>query len=914
MPAPLTVVWFKTNKASELTCSSWRFSTSRVADERRHLVLHAGLNVALTEKGLAITGTGAGSNLVLKAATTAELAAWQSAVGMLLAGLSRTARTAFAFVRERGSLFSPSVFVEHPFIGSRNHRERGITKTYYTVAPAKRSKSRGPIASLLSGGGSAASAAESEPCMLSLSTLPPSSSGSWDEARSGAFLEIVTAMAEAHHPCLLSPSHLEILPAGGGGASREDTHPAEAFCASVRPLLPSGSVADLVARAHDPRQRYSLKHARDGSAAGVSDAAVSGGADEGDGGASRPLDLAPPPAAHSGGPLPLTPSRIALFGRMVLEGLRFLRACGVPATHVHGGNVLLRRIAVPSGSHADSGWACQLSEVEGSLLGLAPYAQQRGLAQPRLAAGSTVAFTVHRDVVAFGHVLHLMATGSELTEAQLSRTVGARVPGPGFPGPAAAWAILERIFIPRRDVAKGPTLVDLLAEPFFSVALPPSALSAAAGATPPTFTGRAASLLKSARKRCGGDSLTVYPAGAGSGAGSGADGGRPLLNSGGGSCRASGSGGSCRASFSGVSCESTPIHSFSHLPVPGVEPPAEPATEPPSTSTWTAEDDTEEARTPPSRKGSKQAARSSGGGGVVSGGGGSSSRRRSGRTQSYSFAEGEAPGLTFGTDAGGRPIVASVEGRSAAARLGVTPGGVVVGCNGHALKGLSGADVRRLVEAAPRPLVLRIQPPEGGGVSGGGVTSAREPATPSEPPATPSEPPATPSELPVPLEPPAASEPLPIGDEQDGAPAGGEPPSGTTPPDAPAEPVLPARYRTMLRAGVPLRGVREKMGRDGLGAREIEGMLAAHKQASRAQMAGGGARRYVATGSGGGDGDGAVDAAGGEAGDSARGTRGARSNSEGTPPPPSGNTRARAVSLDSLLGGATSDNEDVWDD
>ena len=60
--------------------------------------------------------------------------------------------------------------------------------------------------------------------------------------------------------------------------------------------------------------------------------------------------------------------------------------------------------------------------------------------------------------------------------------------------------------------------------------------------------------------------------------------------------------------------------------------------------------------------------------------------------------------------------------------------------------------------------------------------------------------------------------------------------------------------------------------------------------------------------------DGAVDAAGGEAGDSARGTRGARSNSEGTLPPPSGNTRARAVSLDSLLGGATSDNEDVWDD
>ena len=54
-------------------------------------------------------------------------------------------------------------------------------------------------------------------------------------------------------------------------------------------------------------------------------------------------------------------ARLALFGRQLLEGLRFLRACGVPAAHVHAGNLLLRRVSVPPGSPADSGWAVRAS-------------------------------------------------------------------------------------------------------------------------------------------------------------------------------------------------------------------------------------------------------------------------------------------------------------------------------------------------------------------------------------------------------------------------------------------------------------------------------------------------------------------------------------------------------------------------
>jgi hypothetical protein len=104
-----------------------------------------------------------------------------------------------------------------------------------------------------------------------------------------------------------------------------------------------------------------------------------------------------------------------------------------------------------------------------------------------------------------------MLTAKELSESELSRCVGARLHSPVFPGPVAAWNVIFSIFLPSADVARGPTIVELLAEPFFSVELPPVWTDACAAATPPVFSGRDAALLKASRKRYGGDIVTIQP-------------------------------------------------------------------------------------------------------------------------------------------------------------------------------------------------------------------------------------------------------------------------------------------------------------------------------------------------------------------------------------------------------------------
>ena len=183
-------------------------------------------------------------------------------------------------------------------------------------------------------------------------------------------------------------------------------------------------------------------------------------------------------------------------------------ACGLPVAHLHARNVLVRRASTVAGAPSHAGLECVLSEFELALLCAPTYAEQRQLAMPRLAVGATQPYSVSRGAVAFGHVLYEMSTGRELTEAELLRVGGSsHVPDPAFGGAAAAWSILEKIFLPRMEQPKGASLVELLAEPFFSVELPSAAASASAVA--PSFVGRAATLLKASRKRYGGELLTV---------------------------------------------------------------------------------------------------------------------------------------------------------------------------------------------------------------------------------------------------------------------------------------------------------------------------------------------------------------------------------------------------------------------
>eukprot|EP00966_Prymnesium_polylepis_P234153 5415907-Prymnesium_polylepis.1 len=61
-----------------------------------------------------------------------------------------------------------------------------------------------------------------------------------------------------------------------------------------------------------------------------------------------------------------------------------------------------------------------------------------------------------------------MLTSSQLTERELTRWAQIIDTGAPMPGPGAAWAILLRLFLPAPTAAKAPTLVELLADPFFS--------------------------------------------------------------------------------------------------------------------------------------------------------------------------------------------------------------------------------------------------------------------------------------------------------------------------------------------------------------------------------------------------------------------------------------------------------------
>jgi len=486
------IVWFSRSDIKELKCASWRFdTTSSSATDRRAITILSGVTAEIKGDIMVVTSANGKDTIQVKAATEAELKAWRDAIEQVLLGLELDARLARTFVRERGLLFSDKGFEELPHTGSRNHLERSVRKTYYACTKAAAKKSA--LSKMLGGGGDD----DYKHLLMSLTTLPPNLL-EWTEDQSIAFSNIVDAITQSAHPTLSPPTHQELCLKDGR-------------LVTVRRLLPNGSLRDLIHKVPDPKLPCALKYGRavqtapapppTPAAAGTS----SLGGSPSTGSVGAPLERSPY------GPQPLPPAKMALFGRQLLEGLRFLKAAGLPAVHVHASNLLLRKLPVPSSAPAHLGWAILISEVELGLIGCTAYAEARELAQPRLALGATVPYSVTRDVLAFGHVLFEMLTAKELSESELSRCVGARLHSPVFPGPVAAWNVIFSIFLPSADVARGPTIVELLAEPFFSVELPPVWTDACAAATPPVFSGRDAALLKASRKRYGGDIVTIQP-------------------------------------------------------------------------------------------------------------------------------------------------------------------------------------------------------------------------------------------------------------------------------------------------------------------------------------------------------------------------------------------------------------------
>lgn len=742
------LVWVKRERAEEVRCHSWRFAAP--TGERRHFTLRSGLSVVVGGEGtLTISGPGT-KPFKLRANSEAEILAWKAAIYGVTSALLLDAQVASRYVKERSSLFAPGAFSELPHCGSRNHRERSITKTFYAAAARATKKGLGKLL----GGGSG-----DAPLLLSLTTLPPAVAA-WGEDQLALFVAVLDALGASGHPALLPPSHVEVV----SSASR---------LATVRPLLPLGSVKDLVNRVHDPRQRYTDKYGlpADGRAAGASEdlhaasagrGAVEGGGGGGGGSSSRAREG----MAGIGAEQPLSTHRIALLGRQILEGLRFLRACGVPTAHVHAGNVLVRRVPTASGAPADGGWLVQFSEYENALLGLPHFAEQHGLAVPRLHAASTVAFTVSRDVLAFGHILHLLATGLELTDERLSKAVGARVPGPGFPGPPAAWALLERIFLPRKDMAKAPSLVELLAEPFFSVALPAAAQPPPAVA-PPVLTAAAEKLLKTCRRRYGGDTLTISPAGVGAG---GVGGG----NTGG-----------------GVGTSSGAVGGIVQLGAAGKPAPTVVVVDHPTAS----------------------------GGGEAA-----AEATRPKRTFNYSFGAGSLGLLLRDDESSGRVYVGEANPDGQAMALGVPVGGLIVAVGGQSVKDrrLRSEEVAALIQQAPRPVVIRIQTPKSKserkrGSGGGPGTTPATVAAGAVAGASPSLMDLSPPDRAVEVATEAAAEAAASATVEVAAEAEAEAPV--------SEPLR--KYAMMLKAGVPRVGVEQKMSADGLTVDEISAMFAA---------------------------------------------------------------------------------------
>ena len=116
------LVWFKEAKTNQLTCTSWRFDAGGVGADRRVCAISAGLTVTNKGEHLVLSAGGT-THALLRAASAAELQAWESSITKLVRCLQLDVQLAREYVRERAVLFASQGFSEHPHAGSRNHRE-----------------------------------------------------------------------------------------------------------------------------------------------------------------------------------------------------------------------------------------------------------------------------------------------------------------------------------------------------------------------------------------------------------------------------------------------------------------------------------------------------------------------------------------------------------------------------------------------------------------------------------------------------------------------------------------------------------------------------------------------------------------------------------------------------------------------
>nr|XP_032825393.1 PX domain-containing protein kinase-like protein isoform X3 [Petromyzon marinus] len=146
---------------------------------------------------------------------------------------------------------------------------------------------------------------------------------------------------------------------------------------------------------------------------------------------------------------PLDIAHVRLYGRQILEALRFLQERGFPYGHVHAGNVSVE------------GEACRLLDLENALLGL-PSAMRGITAQYRKINTLDAV-----DVFSFGLLLHEMAYGAPPSAIPID------APSLGPSSSPYIATVLESILSADALRSGLPTLQQLLATPLFrDVTLP----------------------------------------------------------------------------------------------------------------------------------------------------------------------------------------------------------------------------------------------------------------------------------------------------------------------------------------------------------------------------------------------------------------------------------------------------------
>ncbi|XP_068713818.1 PX domain-containing protein kinase-like protein [Montipora foliosa] len=134
---------------------------------------------------------------------------------------------------------------------------------------------------------------------------------------------------------------------------------------------------------------------------------------------------------------------IQLFGRQILEALRFLHEKGIPYGHLHSGNVVL------------DGNVCRLLDIETGLLGVPPINRHRYVPMKKIQEKET------QDVYCFAHLLYEMLCGEPLRSSFL-KDVPQNCP-------SQLKSILLSILSDEACNKSGlPTVADLLANPFFT--------------------------------------------------------------------------------------------------------------------------------------------------------------------------------------------------------------------------------------------------------------------------------------------------------------------------------------------------------------------------------------------------------------------------------------------------------------